>query len=91
MVDHGFFTTDALAYCMLGVCVFMILAGFIRFFRVYSTMKVREHDTLDIHAIYDVFKKDVTQQTGLLDRASEKMVLQEFYKTQLPSDQRYIN
>lgn len=91
MVDHPFMTTDALAYCMLGVCVFMILVGFVRFIRVYSTMKVREHDGLDIHAIYDVFKKDVKDQNGLSDNSSDQLVIREFYKSQIPSDQRYVN
>lgn len=69
----------------------MILAGLVRFFRVYSTMKVREHDGIDIHAIYDVFKKDVKQQAGIADNSAEKLALREFYKSQLPNDQRYIN
>ena len=91
MVDQPFWTTDALAYCMIGVCVFMVLVGLVRFVRVYSTMKFRESDGLDIHAIYDVFKKDVKEQAGLSDDPASQMALREFYKSQLPTDQRYIN
>lgn len=91
MMDQAFFSTDVLAYTIVGLCIFMVLFGLFRIIRVYSSMRGREHNFIDVHAIYDVFKQDVKNQAGRPDINTDKLVMQELYLSKVPMDRRYIN
>lgn len=91
MMDHPFFTTDVLAYTIIGLCACMVIFGLFKIVRVYSLMKFKEHNFIDIHAIYDVFKQDVKKQAGNPRITADNLVMQELYLAKIPLDRRYMN
>lgn len=69
----------------------MVIFGLFRIARVYSLMRVKEHNFIDIHGIYDVFKQDVEKQAQVPPVNADKLVMQELYLSKMPLDQRYMN